>query len=210
VGADAGDPSLADADEHEVLIRAPMSGAVVGLAAQPGAVVLLGAPLVDVSRTSSLMLQLHLPERALAVARAGTSIRFTVPAYGKESFEARVIRVAPTLDSLTRTFAVQAQVAAHTDRLRAEMYATAELLGPPGDATVIVPADAIQSFEGDTVVIAAHERANGLELEAVRVRVGRRTPSRVGIADGVPVGMPLVVDGAAIAKAELLRRRGAR
>lgn len=210
VGVDAHDEAPADADEHEVLIRAPMSGVVVGLNAQPGAVVLVGAPLVDVSRTSSLMLNLHLPERALALARTGTSIRFTVSAYGKESFDARVIRVAPTLDATTRTFAVQAQVTGRTDRLRAEMYATAELFGPPGEPTVSVPVDAVQSFQGDTVVIAAHERPNGLELEAIRVRVGRRTPSRVSIVDGVSIGLPIVVDGAAIAKAELLRRRGER
>lgn len=195
-------------DEHEVLLRSPMSGIVVRLDAQPGAVVLVGAPLVSVSRTTSLVLQMQLPERALAVAGIGSSIRFTVPAFPSERFEARVTRVAPTLDSTTRTLAVQAQVQSGADRLRAEMFATAELLGPPNAATLSVPAAAVQAYEGDTVVITARSRTSGLELEAVPVRVGRRTTERAEILAGLVAGTPVIVEGAPVAKAELLRRRG--
>ena len=195
-------------DEHEVLLRSPMSGIVVRLDAQPGAVVLVGAPLVSVSRTTSLVLQMQLPERALAVAGIGSSIRFTVPAFPGERFEARVTRVAPTLDSTTRTLAVQAQVQSGADRLRAEMFATAELLGPPNAATLSVPASAVQAYEGDTVVITARSRTSGLELEAVPVRVGRRTTERAEILAGLVAGTPVIVEGAPVAKAELLRRRG--
>jgi membrane fusion protein, heavy metal efflux system len=195
-------------DEHEVLLRSPMNGIVVRLEAQPGAVVLVGAPLVDVSRTTSLVLQMQLPERALAAASVGSSVRFTVAAFPTERFEARVTRVAPTLDSTTRTLAVQAQVQGGADRLRAEMYATAEVLGPPNAATLTVPAAAVQAYEGDTVVITGRSRATGLELEAVPVRVGRRTAERAEILGGLASGAPVIVGGASVAKAELLRRRG--
>jgi len=201
-------PVPAGTDEHEVLVRSPISGIVVRLDAQPGAVVLVGAPLVEVSRTTSLVLQMHLPERALAVAGIGSAVRFTVAAYPNERFDARLTRVAPTLDSTTRTLAVLAQVQGGADRLRAEMYATAEMLGPPDATTLSVPAAAVQALNGDTVVIAAHPRPNGLAIEAMRVRVGRRTTERVEILDGLAAGTPVVTDGASVAKAELLRRRG--
>lgn len=195
-------------DEHEVLVRSTLDGFVVGLDAQQGEVVLIGAPLVAVSRTTSLVLRLELPERALGLVAPNASVRFTVPAFPSEQFDARVTRVAPTLDSATRTLTVQAQVTGATDRLRAEMYASAELLGPPGDMTLSVPTAAIQSFDGDTVVIAARERTNGVELEAIPIRVGRRTSERAEVTDGLECGTPVVTTGAAVAKAELLRRRG--
>ena len=198
----------AGTDEHEVLVRSPITGVVVRLDAQPGTVVVVGAPLVAVSRTTSLVLQMQLPERALGVAGPGAPVAFTVPAFPRERFEARVTRVAPTLDSATRTLAVQAQVLDGAERLRAEMFATADLLGPPNAPTVSVPVGAVQAFEGDTVVITAHDRLGSLMLEAIPVRIGRRTAERAEILEGIAAGTPIVIEGASVAKAELLRRRG--
>jgi RND family efflux transporter MFP subunit len=197
-------------DEHDVLVRSPIAGTIVRLDAQPGAVVVVGAPLVSVSRTTSLVLQMQLPERALGVAGPDAPVVFTIPAFPRDRFEARVTRVAPTLDSATRTVTVQAQVLRGTERLRAEMFATADLLGPPNAPTLSVPAGAIQAFEADTVVITAREQPNGLVLEAVPIRVGRRTADRAEILTGIVAGTRVVIDGASIAKAELLRRRGGR
>lgn len=202
-------PVPAGTDEHEVLVRSPVDGVVVGRDAQPGTVVLVGAPLVTVSRTASLVLAMRLPERALAVARPGAAVRFTVPAFAGERFAARVTRVSPVLDSLTRTVEVQGEVLGGADRLRAGMYATAELLGAPGARALVVPAAAVQELEGDTVVVVARGRADGgAELEAVRVRVGRRNSERAELLAGLEPGTKVVTDGAAVAKAEILRRRG--
>jgi multidrug efflux pump subunit AcrA (membrane-fusion protein) len=71
-----------------------------------------------------------------------------------------------------------------------------------------VPAAAVQSLDGDTVVVVARPRGGGLALEGVRVRVGRRTAERAEILAGLAPGTPVVTAGAAVAKAELLRRRG--
>ena len=194
-------------DEHEVLVRSPMDGIVVRLDARPGEVVLVGAPLVTVSRTTSLVLQMNVPEQLVGRAKPGARVRFTVPAFPGESFAATVAHVAPTLDSATRTVALQANVEGDVERLRAEMYVSAELLGVPDAATLSVPATALQAFDGDTVVIAARPCEGGVELEPIRVRVARRTASRAEIVAGLSAGTPVVTDGAAIAKAELLRRR---
>jgi hypothetical protein len=63
-------------------------------------------------------------------------------------------------------------------------------------------------MEGDTVVITGEQLGEGMQIEAVRVRVGRRTPELAEIITGLKDGTPVITDGAAIAKAELLRRRG--
>lgn len=195
-------------DEHEVLVRSPLNGVVVGLDARPGAVVLVGAPLVTVSRMTSLVLQMQLPERALGAVDLGAAVRFTVPPFPGQWFDARVTRIAPTLDSVSRTLAVQATVSDSAGRLRAEMYASAELLGPPNARTLTVPALAVQALEGDTVVFTSRPRDDGIEIEAVRVRVGRRTAEQIEITAGLVAGTPVIADGAPVAKAELMRRRG--
>ena len=201
-------PMPTDYDEHDVLIRSPIDGVVVTRDAQEGVVVTVGMPLVTVSRTSELWMMAHVPETASAVARVGTRIRFTVTALGDRTFDARVVRVSPAVDTLTRTVELQAVVESRDPALRPELFATAELGGAPGAPVWVVPAAAVQSIEGDTVVITADRRGEGMKLEAVRVRIGRRTGEWVELLAGADSTRAVVVGGAAIAKAEILKRRG--
>lgn len=200
------DAMPADYDEHWVLIRAPMDGQVTARAVEPGNVVLVGAPLVTVSRTNRLLLVMHLADAS--TVRPGATVRFTATGVRDRTFGARVTRVFPAVDSITRTVEVHAAIS-DASGLRAEMFATAEILGPGGSNALVVPAGAIQAFEGDTVVIASEPRGEGMHLAAVRVRVGRLTADRAEILAGLEAGRTVVVGGAAVAKAEILKRRSA-
>jgi hypothetical protein len=63
-------------------------------------------------------------------------------------------------------------------------------------------------MDGDTVVIIAQSRQGGMQIEPARVRVGRRTAERAEIVAGLSAGQRVVAGDAAVARAELLRRRG--
>ncbi|HRN52447.1 MAG TPA: efflux RND transporter periplasmic adaptor subunit, partial [Gemmatimonadaceae bacterium] len=176
----------------------------------PGQVVLVGQPLVTVARGAGLGLVLRLPEEAIAGVAVGEPVRFTVPAYPGRSFDARITRVAPVVDSLSRAVEAWARASGESQSLlRAEMTADAELLGANGARTLVVPAEAVQLMEGDTVVVKGTRLGEGMLIEAVRVRVGRRTSQRAEILDGLVVSDSVVTNGAALAKAEILKRQGA-
>ena len=197
-------------DPHAALIRAPFAGVVTGRSAQPGQVVLVGQQLLTVARSGTLGVILRLPEEATANVRLGAQVRFTVPAYPGRSFTARVARIAPVVDSVSRAIEVWAPASADGQRaLRAEMTADAELLDVGGDAlTRVVPAGAVQLMDGDTVVVLAARLGEGMLIESRRVRVGRRTSQQVEILDGVAAGDSVLHGGAALGKAEILKRRG--
>lgn len=197
-------------DPDDVLLRAPFDGVVVARDAQPGTVVVPGASLITVSRLGTILLSMRLPEAALAAASVGASVRFTVPAYPGRVFDARVTRVAPMLDSLSRSAEVFAMVDNRSGELRVEMSAAAEVLGPQRDSVLAVPAEAIQDMDGDTVVVTGAPRGAGMLLEAVRVRVGRSASGLAEVLTGIAPRAAVVVDGAAVAKAEILRQRDAR
>jgi membrane fusion protein, heavy metal efflux system len=197
-------------DPEDVLVRAPFDGVVVARDAEPGAVVTPGASLVTVSRTGQVLLAMHVPEAALAAARVGSDVQFSVPAYPGRSFPARVSRVSPALDSLTRTAEVFAAVENRRGELQSAMSADATVFGLPSDSVTAVPLGAIQEFEGDTVVVTGTPRGGGLLLEAVRVRVGRRAAGVAEVISGLPAGASVVIRAAAVAKAEILRQRDAR
>ena len=196
-------------DPEDMLVRAPFDGVVVSRETQPGAVVTPGAMLITVSRANSVLLAMHVPEAALAAAKVGSAVRFTVPAYPGRAFTARVVRVAPALDSLSRTAEVFASVENRGGELRGEMTASAEVFGLATDSVVAVPVSAVQDFEGDTVVVTGVKRGSGLLLEAVRVRIGRRAAGMAEVKAGLAPGAPVIRGGASIAKAEILRQRDA-
>lgn len=194
------------ADPHWVLVRAPLDGLVITREVQPGNVVLVGAPLLTVSRTTALTLVMQVPDAA--TTRVGALVSFSVAAAPGERFEATVTRVFPQVDTLTRTVEVHAAVRDRRGVLKPEMFASAELSGAQGESVTTVAAGAVQAFEGDTVVIAAEPRGEGLHLTVVPVRVGRRTSALAEIVSGIDTGRTVVLGGAAVAKAEILKRRG--
>ncbi len=198
-------PALAD--EHDVLIRTPIGGVVTSRDAQPGTVVLPGAPLVSVGNPDRLQLQLHLSADAAAGVEVGAIVRFTLTESPATTLTATVTRVAPTVDTLTRTIEVIAVPKGGVRSGRAESFVQAEISGTGGTPALIVPSSAVQALEGDTVVIVADQRGEGLHIEAVRVRTGRRAGDRTEILSGVSPGRRVISGSAAIAKAELIKRR---
>ena len=193
----------------EAYIRSPMNGVVVSRAAEPGQVVAAGTPLVTVSAMGSLTLIIQAPEEAVGSVKPGAPLRFTVRAYPGREFQALIARVAPALDPRTRTLEVVARVANDSGELRPEMFATVALAGRPEGEVLTVPSAAVQALDGDTVLVAAAQRGSGLHIEAIPVRIGRRTAERAEIVDGVSEGVLVITTGAAIARAEIVRAAGA-
>lgn len=198
-------PALAD--EHDVLIRTPIGGVVTSRDAQPGTVVLPGAPLVSVGNPDRLQLQMHLSADAAAGVQVGATVRFALTETPTTKMFAIVSRVAPTVDTVTRTIEVIAVPNGASRGARAESFVQAELFGTGGSPALVVPSSAVQALEGDTVVIVADQRGEGLHIQAVRVRTGRRAGDRTEILSGILPGRRVIAGSAAIAKAELIKRR---
>lgn len=198
-------PALAD--EHDVLIRTPIGGVVTSRDAQPGTVVLPGAPLVSVGNPDRLQLQMHLSADAAAGVQVGATVRFALTETPTTKMFAVVSRVAPTVDTVTRTIEVIAVPNGGSRGARAESFVQAELFGTGGSPALVVPSSAVQALEGDTVVIVADQRGEGLHIQAVRVRTGRRAGDRTEILSGILPGRRVIAGSAAIAKAELIKRR---
>ncbi|WP_373060828.1 efflux RND transporter periplasmic adaptor subunit, partial [Gemmatimonas sp.] len=198
-------PALAD--EHDVLIRTPIAGVITAREAQPGTVVLPGTPLLSVGNPDRLQLQMHVSAEAAEGVQIGATVSFALTESPTTTMSATVTRVAPTVDTLTRTIEVIAVPKSGVRGGRAESFVQAEISGRAGAPTLVVPSSSVQALEGDTVVVVADQRGEGLHIEAVRVRTGRRAGDRTEILSGVSPGRRVISGSAAIAKAELIKRR---
>jgi membrane fusion protein, heavy metal efflux system len=194
----------ADASPNgEIVLRSPLAGVVLDRTALPGAVVEAGSALVVVTDPSTLWLTIDSPEALAAQFRVGAMVRFSVPAYGVESFAARVDAVGAGLSPDRRTLPVRATVANTSGRLKPEMFATVVVAAGASVPAVMVPDDAVQFLDGKMVVFLARPGNDSTTFVARPVEVGARSGGRVAIMRGVASGDLVVIAGAFAVKAQL-------
>ncbi len=201
-------PLPAELDPHEVLIRAPISGVVIERTVVPGTVVLPGQPLLAVADPRALQLEVRLSDRQVSDVTVGSRLTFTLVGDASGTTGTAVVRrVTPVVDGATRTTMAMAELLTRPDGTRAERFANARIAGVASDDALVVPLAAVQALAGDTIVIVAEQRGEGLHIAAVPVRVGRRDAEHAEIVAGLEAGRVVIAKGAVIARAELLKRR---
>ena len=124
-------------------------------------------------------LRLQVPERQSAGIAAGQRVVARIEALGGLAVEGRVTAVNATLDAATRSVIVEAQVPNPSGRIRAAMFATAELALPKTERAVFVPREAIAQDPNTN-----SSRVFVVEGDVVRLRVVQAGPA---VEDGVRI-----------------------
>ncbi|MDQ2664553.1 MAG: efflux RND transporter periplasmic adaptor subunit [Gemmatimonadota bacterium] len=193
--------------DGNMVLRSPINGVILSRDAKPGTVVQPGAPLVAVSDPATLWIDVSVSERSASALRAGSRLRFAVPAYPSDTFAARVVSVGAALDPETRSIVTRALVDNSDGRLRAQMYGTVWLDGSLQRA-VSVPEIAVMLLDERSVVFVAHPGANGsARFERRDVTIGGTSAGMVQILTGVVPGELVVTDGAFAVKSEFSRSK---
>lgn len=138
-------PANSRIDGQRLVLRAPLAGIVVDRQANPGTEVRPDAanPLFVISDLRRLWLNIDLPEKAAALAKAGETVSFTLDAYPGVDFTGKVDRVGAIVDPTTRRIPVRAVVDNADGRLKPEMFARATLSAPDAAKVVRLPVSAL-------------------------------------------------------------------
>lgn len=191
-----------------LILRSPIAGIVLTRSAVPGTVAAPGTPLVTISDQSRLWLEIAATDRIAPLLRSGTHVRFVVPAFPADTFEARVQSIGGALDADTRTVPVRASVGNAGGRLRAAMFAKAWLEGGDRRRAVIVPDSAVQLLDRRPVVFVVRLDANGgARFERRDVEVTAASGGRMYVLSGLAPGEMVVTAGAFAVKSEFARSK---
>jgi RND family efflux transporter MFP subunit len=174
-------------------VKAPFDGAVAQRVASVGDYVAVGAPILRLVKTSPLRLRLDVPERQALAVRAGQSVR--VSAEGDANrYTGRIARVAPAIREADRMLVVEADIPNDDGRLRAGLFARAQIVVDEHEEGVSVPANALVTFAGlEKVVVIQDGRA-----AEKTVTTGRRGADWIEIVSGLGAGETVVLDPAGI------------
>ncbi len=180
---------IAKQARSDAVIRAPFDGVVALRHVAPGAYVVRGAAVVTVVRADPLRFRAAAPERDALRVQIGQPLRIVVEG-SSEPITATVTRVSPALDLASRALTFEADVPNRGGRLRAGLFAEAEVVVDPKARALTVPATAVTEFAGVEKVWLVKDG----EAKEQRVRTGRREIDRVEVVVGLSPGDPVAAD----------------
>lgn len=180
-------------------LRAPGDGRVLVRSVEPGQIVQVGKALLTVSVAGPLELLAPVDERFLAQLKPGQRARVLADAYPDRPFDARVERLAPSVNAQSGSVEVTLVLpGAPPDFLREDMTLSVEVVTGSRDAARVLPLRALRTpragLPADRAVVLVAESGRAVERE---VTLGLRTLSQVEVLAGLGDADRVLLDATA-------------
>jgi cobalt-zinc-cadmium efflux system membrane fusion protein len=189
-------------DKELIPIRSPIDGVIVTRNISVGQVVDLGFDAFDITNLSTVWVTASVNQQDLALIKIGALAEVLDSASPDRVIAGRVTMLGDTIDPLTRTAPVRIVVSNPDTHLRPGMFVTAHITEPATRDAVFVPEDALQEINGLQVVFVT---SDGQTFQARTVSLGTRSQAKVEVVGGLRPGDRIVVSGAFMVKAEMLK-----
>jgi len=174
---------------EDTVVHAPFDGLVQERHVAHGSFVQIGDPLYTLVRTGTVRFRGTMPERHAHRMAMGQHVVLKLEGVN-ESRIARITRISPAVEEMSRSLAFEAVVDNQTGELRAGMFGEAEVVVDPAAQSIIIPHSAILEFAGAEKV---WKIIDGTSKEQV-VRTARHGDRGVEIIDGLKPGDLILAD----------------
>jgi multidrug efflux pump subunit AcrA (membrane-fusion protein) len=168
----------------DVVVRAPISGYVAERPADVGEYVTTSSRVATIVRTNPLRLRIDIPEQISSTVKLGQSVTVTVSSYPDRTFNGRVARISPSLNTTSRTLTIEAEVENGDALLKPGQFATVRVAQPVSEPAVLIPQRAVTTESG---VSRAFVVKNG-RVEQRLVQLGQVEGDLVEIKNGISAG----------------------
>ncbi len=189
-----------DADLTRYIMRAPLSGTVVGRHLARGESVDTDREAFIVADVSTVWVDISIYAHDRDRAKAGQAVAILTES-GVEA-EGTIAFVMPFVSEETRTANARVVLANEDLRLRPGMFVTASIAVEEAPAKVRVPATALQTHEGQEVVFVRGEDGR---FSPRPVSIGRRNGHYAEVIAGLEPGEAVVTEGAFIVKSQFAK-----
>ena len=171
---------------RDTTVRAPFSGIVAERYLDPGAYVSPANSVLRLVDDSKVKAVVNVVEEDFPGFREGAAAEITADSYPGETFSGKIVRIAPSIDNVSRTAVVEILLANPEGKLRGGMTARAGMVMADNAAALVIPENALRR-DVETGLVFALLVADG---KAVRreVRPGIKTPGAVEIIEGLNPG----------------------
>jgi RND family efflux transporter MFP subunit len=190
IGVQSAELSLARQRLEDAVVRAPFDGLVQERHVAPGSYVQVGDAIATVIGSKTLRFRGTIPERHAQELQIGDEVRLEIESL-TEPRVAKITRISPTLDSLSRALLYEAQIDNSDCALRAGLFGEADVVLDAEARAIALPESAIIEFAG---VEKVWRIADGTIAEQV-VQTGQRRGNEVEILSGISTGDQVLLKG---------------
>ncbi len=188
IGVQVAQLQLAEQQLADTRLLAPLDGQVQRRMVSVGTYIQAGEPLMEIARTNLLRYRAAVPERFAQQLAVGQGVVIRV---NQDEYRASVARITPTLDASNRSLVFETEIPNPENRLRAGLFAQAELLLDEQAVALAIPSSALVRFAGVDKVWKINQ---GKVSESV-VEIGRQRDQQIEILSGLSSGEMILVDG---------------
>lgn len=172
-------------------VYAPISGTIAASPLAAGSTVNPGSVVAVIADIQNLEIEAFIPERETGQIKEGQEAGIFLQAFPETAFGARLVRVSPVLDPVSRTKKIVLKFDQNDARVNAGMFARIKLATRTYENVLTVPAEAVAGNSGAPRVYVlcndtAEERVEEREV-VPGVTIDRLTEIRAGIAPGEKV-----------------------
>lgn len=177
---------------ENTVLRSPITGVVTARNYDPGD--MTGAqPVLTVGQLSPVVkVMINVSENDLTKLKAGQPVDVTFDAFPGETFEGKIQRIYPTVDTATRTFQVEVRITNQGERIKPGMFARVSIdLGVKEN--IVVPDRAVvkQTGSGNKYVYVL----KGNKVSYERIELGQRLDNAYELLSGIEDGDTVVITG---------------
>jgi RND family efflux transporter MFP subunit len=166
---------------------APEDGVITAIGAEAGQVVASGQSVMRLARTNEREIAIAVPENRIGEVRSAPQLAAVLWANPGKLYQARVREIAPSVDAVTRTFAVRVAVPDADASLGWGMTANVVVAGAGAAGSVLLPLTSVyHTPEGKPAVWIYDPGAQKVELRPVALGAYREDGVLVttGVRDG--------------------------
>ncbi len=186
------------------VLKSPLAGMIVEKNINPGQEVRpdqmlanapqLFAPLFVISDPAKLWLLLDATETQASALSAGQPLKLHSQAFPGRAFDGKLLTVGNSLDPVTRTARVVAEVDNHEGLLKAEMYVTVDVVKQAEDnlRAVTISSNCVFLLDSQYYVFIEHQPG---EYERKLVKLGTENEGRILVTEGIAAGQKVVSEG---------------
>lgn len=189
-------------DSLAIEIKSPANGVIIAELAKAGEKVSSTKPIFALADMSQVGVNFDIYEKDAGQVSLGQEVLVFTQSFPDKAFKGKIVFVSPRMDETSNTLRIKALIGNDDQALKLGMNVRGQILFNLGEEKhLTVPASAIQTVEGKTVVFVKLSKE---EFEAKEIRIINQDQDTAAIEADIKNGAEVVVDGSFILKSKML------
>jgi len=165
-------------DLNNYMIRSESNGTIYQMMKEKGEAVRANEAVVLIGKSSDRLIRLSVDQQDINLVRPGQQILLKTDATGDKIYNAKVVRVYPTMNEADQTFRVEAAFTGKNIQPYIHTSVEANIVIQKIKQALVIPVKSI--LNGDSVKVK-----DGGKIRAVPVKIGIRTLDEAEVLDGL-------------------------